>query len=72
MCVSLCVCRKSFIETRSIGAVAVAFSRVYILHAILLCWMTLLVGGGLCLTVGHSAPQLQHNAQQGPLRTVVT
>lgn len=41
------LCRKSFIETRSIGAVAVAFSRVYILHAILLCWMSLLVG--VCL-----------------------
>jgi len=36
-------CRKSFIETRSLGAVLVAFSRVYVLHAILLCWMTLLV-----------------------------
>jgi hypothetical protein len=36
--------RKSFIETRSIGAVAVAFSRVYMLHSILLCWMSLLVG----------------------------
>jgi hypothetical protein len=42
--VCLCgVCRKSFIETRSMGAVAVAFSRVYILHAILMCWMSLLV-----------------------------
>lgn len=41
-------CRKSFVETRSIGAVAVAFSRVYILHAILLCWMSLLVGVGSC------------------------
>lgn len=36
-------CRKSFVETRSVGAVAVAFSRVYVLHALLLCWMSLLV-----------------------------
>jgi hypothetical protein len=39
--------RKSFIETRSIGAVAVAFSRVYMLHSILLCWMSLLVGAAI-------------------------
>lgn len=44
LAVCICVvCRKSFIETRSIGAVAVAFSRVYILHAILMIWMSLLV-----------------------------
>lgn len=36
-------CRKSFVETRSLGTVLVAFFRVYMLHAILLCWMMLLV-----------------------------
>lgn len=41
--------RKSFVETRSIGTVAVAFSRVYIVHAILLCWMSLLVGARACV-----------------------
>lgn len=37
--------KKSFLETRSMGAVAVAFSRVYIMHAVMLCWMTLWVSG---------------------------
>jgi hypothetical protein len=46
--VHLALCRKSFIETRSIAAVAVAFSRVYILHAMLLFWMTMLVSVCVC------------------------
>lgn len=44
--------KKSFVETRSLGAVAVAFSRLLILHAVLLCWMTLWVSAGFMLS-GH-------------------
>ena len=47
-CPACWVRRKSFIETRSLAAVVVTFSRVYILHAMLLCWMTLLVRKQAC------------------------
>lgn len=35
--------KKSFVETRSMGAIVVGFSRVYIFHTIMLCCMTLWV-----------------------------
>jgi hypothetical protein len=40
------VFRKTFIETRSLGAVWVAFNRLYVLHAMMLCCMCLWVSDG--------------------------